>query len=497
MPRMGRALPTTGVTGSVEVVLDPDVHRRVVPVVLDALAVGDLQARHVLLRDLQVRADIEAPPGRAPAEVVPIVVQVVPLDLPQHAGHLDVAPVARLAVVRREVREREAALHALERDVPRVDTLVGARPRPLERDHEVRVALLPRNPPQLHVAEEHHPVRPPVLDRVREDVGVHERAPGLARADLPQLAVRLPKAEGRLPGVDAGAEQLELEDRVDLPQAGGEVVLDPEAALADAGEVVAVRAELVLGRRAAWWDAPRRTSSGRSGGTGSPCRASPRRRSPSSASARAWPPCPARPRPPASGSAGSGAGLPSLDAARATAGAASASEAASSQPTPHRRLPVSLVLFTASSSSSCRLPRRRRVCPVHGRSLHAGLLPRPHFHPRRVEEPLVVARTQLLARLGRQLREERRVHVVDLQVLRLLGRRHLVRAEQEAVGIAVDQIGRDLRRLRASRRGTSPPRPRRCRCRGSAAPGSERPLERSRPGPSPGGRPGRGRSGPR
>ena len=62
------------------------------------------------------------------------------------------------------------------------------------------------------------PVRAPVLDRVREHVGVHERAPGLAGAELPELAPGVAQAERRLPGVDAGAEQLELEDRLELAE---------------------------------------------------------------------------------------------------------------------------------------------------------------------------------------------------------------------------------------------------------------------------------------
>ena len=102
-----------------------------------------------------------------------------------------------------------------------------------------------RRPAELHVPEEHHPVRAPVLDRVREHVGVHERAPGLAGAELPELAPGVAQPERRLPGVDARAEQLELEDRLDLAGARRDEALHAEPALAHAGEVVAVLAELV------------------------------------------------------------------------------------------------------------------------------------------------------------------------------------------------------------------------------------------------------------
>src|SRR5262245_21424606 len=57
-----------------------------------------------------------------------------------------------------------------------------------------------------------------------------------------------------------------------------------------------------------------------------------------------------------------------------------------------------------------------------------------------VEQPLVVPHAKLLARLRGQLREEWLVHVVDLQVLGLIGRGDLVGAEQEAIGMAVDQV---------------------------------------------------------
>ena len=74
----------------------------------------------------------------------------------------------------------------------------------------LRVAL-DRHPAHLDVAEEHHAGRAPVLERVREHVGVHERAPGLARAELAEFAVGVAQPERRLARVDARAEQLELE----------------------------------------------------------------------------------------------------------------------------------------------------------------------------------------------------------------------------------------------------------------------------------------------
>ena len=90
------------------------------------------------------------------------------------------------------------------------------------------------------------PVGPQVLERVREHVRVHERAPRLPRAELAQLAVRVAQPERRLARVDARAEQLELELRLQLAHGGGRAGLHPEARLAHAGKRAAVLAELVL-----------------------------------------------------------------------------------------------------------------------------------------------------------------------------------------------------------------------------------------------------------
>src|SRR4051812_9295452 len=63
--------------------------------------------------------------------------------------------------------------------------------------------------------------------------------------------------------------------------------------------------------------------------------------------------------------------------------------------------------------------------------------PGPDALPGGIEQAFVVALAQLLARRASQLREERRVLVVDLEVFRLVGRRDLVGPEQESIGIPV------------------------------------------------------------
>ena len=50
MPTIGMGLPRSGVTGFAEVVLDADVDRRVVHVVLDAFAEDELQPQDVARR---------------------------------------------------------------------------------------------------------------------------------------------------------------------------------------------------------------------------------------------------------------------------------------------------------------------------------------------------------------------------------------------------------------------------------------------------------------
>src|SRR5207237_10766581 len=82
-----------------------------------------------------------------------------------------------------------------------------------------------------------------------KDVRIHEGAPGLAGAELSQFTVRVSQAERRLPGVDAGAEQLELEHSLQLAELGRQRAAHAEPALTDAGEPPAVLAEFIGERR--------------------------------------------------------------------------------------------------------------------------------------------------------------------------------------------------------------------------------------------------------
>ena len=66
-------LPRSGVTGFDEVVLDADVDRRVVHVVLDAFAEHELQPDTSCLAGVEVRAEVEAPAGGVARQVELIV----------------------------------------------------------------------------------------------------------------------------------------------------------------------------------------------------------------------------------------------------------------------------------------------------------------------------------------------------------------------------------------------------------------------------------------
>src|SRR4029078_9015440 len=86
------------------------------------------------------------------------------------------------------------------------------------------------------------------LERVREDVRVHERAPRLSGAERAELAPRVPQTGRGLAGVHAGSEQLELERRLEIAERCRRRRLGAETALANAREGVVVVAELILHR---------------------------------------------------------------------------------------------------------------------------------------------------------------------------------------------------------------------------------------------------------
>src|SRR6185436_14805154 len=103
---------------------------------------------------------------------------------------------------------REARLDVRQLDSVGDHASIRAGARPLECDRHASVALN-GHPSHLNVAEERHTRRPPVFDRVRKDVDVHERAPVLAGAELTELSIGMPEADRGLSRVDSSAEHLE------------------------------------------------------------------------------------------------------------------------------------------------------------------------------------------------------------------------------------------------------------------------------------------------
>src|SRR6267142_1701734 len=82
-------------------------------------------------------------------------------------------------------------------------------------------------------------------------------------------------------------------------------------------------------------------------------------------------------------------------------------------------------------------------CPtlVH---LCLRFLPVPYCVSRFIEKALVISFANLLVCFLVQQLPQWLVLVVDTQIFLLFSRSHFIGAEQEAVGVAVDQVGRNL-----------------------------------------------------
>ncbi len=92
----------------------------------------------------------------------------------------------------------------------RIDSLVRARAGPFQGQSDAGLTLN-GHPSELNIAEEHHPIRSPVLHGVRKDIDVHERTPGLARSELAKLSIGMPQSERSLSCVRARPEKFKFE----------------------------------------------------------------------------------------------------------------------------------------------------------------------------------------------------------------------------------------------------------------------------------------------
>src|SRR5262249_56440691 len=111
-------------------------------VALDAVGV-DHWRREGVAGEVQIRAGIEALSNDVAGEVERGGrVEVLPLDAPHDAGQLDVAAVRQpLAVLGRDVGNRETRLEIGRVEDVAVDALIPAGAGTLERDGEAGVAL--------------------------------------------------------------------------------------------------------------------------------------------------------------------------------------------------------------------------------------------------------------------------------------------------------------------------------------------------------------------
>src|SRR3979490_1448761 len=137
------------------------------------------------------------------AEIEGIVVGVDPADLSDNACQLQITPVSDHPRLPREVGEIEPGLYALQFDSTRVHALVRAGSGPLKGEGDAAPTAAEGHPADLHVAEKDHSVGSPVFQGVREHIDIHERAPGLAGAKLPQLSICMTETESRLAGINA------------------------------------------------------------------------------------------------------------------------------------------------------------------------------------------------------------------------------------------------------------------------------------------------------
>src|SRR5262245_35393095 len=103
-------------------------------------------------------------------------------------------PVSGEARVAREVGQFELGPDSLQLNSARRLARIARCAGPLQRDG-YRVAAFYRHPAKLNVAEPYQTGRAPILQDVRKSVRVHECAPGLTGAEVPQLAVSMPQPE--------------------------------------------------------------------------------------------------------------------------------------------------------------------------------------------------------------------------------------------------------------------------------------------------------------
>src|SRR5258705_2285195 len=247
---VAQRLADDGRSSVARVGLGADVYWRIVEIVLNAAAEDVLQAEYVVGRRLDVRADADAPSPVMAAPIEPVLEEIVVHDVAEGAADLDVAPATTHAVMPGEIGRGEPADDFLQFEAIGHQAGVTAGARGFDRNPDVGIGNIVRVrlPEHLGVAEEQHPVWPPVVQDVRENIDVHELAVGQPRANLPPLSPGVAKPYRGLSGIDADAEQVELEGRLHQTPVGRELAFDAKAALPRAQVEVTVSPELIMER---------------------------------------------------------------------------------------------------------------------------------------------------------------------------------------------------------------------------------------------------------
>src|SRR5262249_33001797 len=143
-------------------------------------------------------------------------VQVIPVYSSINSGNLNVPLLAGQSIMSGNVRGWKTRSKSCKRSETGHDSLIAAGAGAFNGNHQSRIALLPGDESCLYVTEEHHSVRSPIFDGVREDIDIHEWAPGLPRTEFSVFAVSMSQPKCRLPGIHTCSEQFELENRLDV-----------------------------------------------------------------------------------------------------------------------------------------------------------------------------------------------------------------------------------------------------------------------------------------
>src|SRR3954454_15179555 len=219
-----------------------DIAAPVVHVAGDPFAIDDLADDAVFAEGIQLATQVQSVAGLLAGGLIVEGTHRLEADLAHDPGRLHVTPVAVQAQAAHQIRitvsagDVRAQRRVELRDLAGVDRGVGR----LQRKGDLHAVFVVRRNAQLRIAYEHHAARSPVVDRVGEGVDVHEQRVVLSCAEPTELAPRIEYA--RVSVAAAAVEQIEIEQRRELPRLGRDESLESERGLPDAENRLAVLA---------------------------------------------------------------------------------------------------------------------------------------------------------------------------------------------------------------------------------------------------------------